>query len=211
MSDHAIYILKHWIKLQTSNVKMTPAQPVWLNRDFTTAKRLSLTTHRLGKLGFGRIIDFFDEDGRLVRGKEAVLRGLDRNAWLEWEGVVRLIPQAIIDTRPIGTAGVRLERELQKRTSPDAPSAKRRCTNGGLQAEQGYKLSLPNVEGPPMRGSLVQEARLQIGPLSMAPKEFTQKKIVRAVASGATEEQIQVPNKLNNKILYLRPGMGKNI
>lgn len=68
ITDHAAYIIKHWIRVKDAEIEDLSSRPVWLKKDFCTARGTSLRSFRLAKLGFRQISDFFDYDGRLIWG-----------------------------------------------------------------------------------------------------------------------------------------------
>jgi len=92
MSDFTMRILKSWKKFKgDSHQEDYLSEPVWYNLRFMNLATKTLTSEYLARWGYSCVRNFLDIDGRILKSREAIGRGLPQKAALEWMAVTSSI------------------------------------------------------------------------------------------------------------------------
>lgn len=85
IDSFTIYILRNFGEIDQTALEH---QTMWYNKNYVGRKFSPIVSPRLMKLGFLRGSDFFDIDGRIIHGNEALRKGLPVGASLEWKAAI---------------------------------------------------------------------------------------------------------------------------
>ena len=100
IGEHTIAIIKAWQTLSKGKNPRSPKTGIWLNKAVISiaqgkrkGQKLKSTLHckALSEMGYNRIMDFFDVDGRLIHGRAAITKGIPVVLQAQWQKVIRAL------------------------------------------------------------------------------------------------------------------------
>jgi len=132
VSNYTRYLVKQWERLigEDAIKEVQEDTPLWCSKNLKLGK-LRAQGERLKQRGVRKVKDLFEQDGSLIRYTEANIRGLPREAILEWQGAIQSIPEEVKQGRKIRGIYRYRHTKIQKRSTDSG----RRHTHTGQNTQ----------------------------------------------------------------------------